>query len=235
MNRDRQTRTSRAAPAPGDVIIFDRQRQPTAEIDTDGAYVDVWPPRLPSSSRRYNMPALPGKVIEHQKPLHVPARRSAQQATEETRTSPTRARRRPHWFVIAGLSAMVVIVLIWGGTSTRDKWIDTQNDWTYTATFRTFSIDQAVGHNGDSAARPSHFIVQNDKRRIVIVEFPADDPGKVIVYYGPVLLGDGQDKTPVTLSFQMDSQTGRVDMVLHVEDQQYVFPNNGQKFMPPAA
>ena len=146
---------------------------------------------------------------------------------------PPRHRRRPHWTVIAILSGVVVLgvfaLVVWAAHT----WNDTLNDWTYTKEFRTFSIDYAVGHNGDSLAHPSHFIVQNNHRNIVIIEFPKDDPGKVIVYYGPSLFGDGQEKTPVTLSFQIDTQTGRIDMVLHVEGQAYIFANNGQKFLPP--
>jgi len=60
-------------------------------------------------------------------------------------------------------------------------WAGVQNDWKFTASFRTFSVDQAVGHDGDSPTHPSHFIVQNDARRIIIIEFPANDASKVAI------------------------------------------------------
>ena len=195
---------------------------------------DPHPNRLPSSSRRYYMPDIQGdvRIKEHKKPLDIPPRRSAT-TTQDVPAARQRARRRPHWLLIAGLTTMFVVLLIWTGIAIHDKWVSTMDDWTYTSSFRTFSIDQAVGHNGDSATRPSHFIVQNDHTKIVIVEFPADDPGKAIVYYGPSLLGAGQDRTPVTISFQPDLQTGRIDLVLHVEGSAYVFTNNGSKFVAP--
>jgi len=129
---------------------------------------------------------------------------------------------------------MIAMLGLWvAGTWVSTKWTDTMNDWTYTQSFRTFSVDHVVGHNGDSSVHPSHFIVQNDKRQIVIIEFPADDEAKAIIYIGPQLIGDGQDRVPVTVSFQLNATTGKVDMVLHVLDQTYVFTNNGKKFVPP--
>jgi hypothetical protein len=211
------------------------EQQVTSDVLPD--FADDPRPKTASSSRRYYLPDLRGGTqVEHRPPLvgTTIKPRSSAQAAAPTTHAPARPQRRIHWLAIAGLSGMVVLVLFVGGSWVHTKWLATMDDWTYTQTFRTFSIDFAVGHNGDSATHPSHFIVQNDKRRIVILEFPADEPGKCIVYYGPVLLGDGQEKTPVTLSFQTDPQTGRMDMVLHVEDQQYLFTNNGTKFVAPA-
>ena len=112
-------------------------------------------------------------------------------------------------------------------------WSNIQANWTYTSSFRTFSVDKAVGHNNDSATHPSHFIVQNDKQHIIIIEGPANDASKSIIYSGPYLVGDGEEKTPVTISFVENLQTGKLDMVLHVEDQSYTFKNDGTKFVTP--
>lgn len=68
---------------------------------------------------------------------------------------------------------------------------------------------------------------------ILIIELPADDWSKAIIYSAPMLIGDGQERTPATISFQADAQTGRLDMLLHVEDQTYLFTNNGQKLVTP--
>ena len=128
----------------------------------------------------------------------------------------------------------MLALLLWvGGSWLGGWWASTQNDWTYTQAFRTYSVDQAVGHNHDSAAHPSHFIVQNDHGRVLLIELPADDPSKVVTYAGPLLLGDGQDRLPITISFQPDPQSGRLDLLLHVEGQSYVFVNTGTKFIPP--
>jgi hypothetical protein len=56
-----------------------------------------------------------------------------------------------------------------------------------------------------------------------------------MIYSGPVLLGNGQDLTPVTLSFSDVNGDGKLDMVLHILDQTIVFLNNGTKFVPPAS
>ena len=144
-------------------------------------------------------------------------------------------RRRVHlpWYLLLAIGVVLALTLWISGAWVTTWWTGTQNDWTYTAQFRTFSIDEAVGHNHDSPNHPSHFIVQNDKRHIIIVELPADDWSKAIIYSAPILIGDGQEKTPATISFQANPQTGRLDMVLHVQDQTYIFTNNGTKFVTP--
>ena len=139
-----------------------------------------------------------------------------------------------HWLVFVGIGAIITLSVWLGAAYINVWWMNTQNDWTYTQAFRTFSIDRAVGHNNDSATHPSHFIVQNDKRHIIIIELPADDFSKSIIYSAPTLIGEGQEKTPATISFVENAQTGRLDIVLHVEDQTYIFTNNGTKFVTPS-
>jgi hypothetical protein len=131
------------------------------------------------------------------------------------------------------LGAILALTLWIGAAWMNVWWTTTSADWTYTHAFRTFSLDQAVGHNGDSATRPSHFIVQNDHRHILLIELPANDASKALIYAGPVLIGDGQESLPVTISFQVNGQTGRLDLVLHIQDQSYVFLNTGTKFVAP--
>jgi len=216
-------------------------------VDEDEIYDDPPPGRLPTSSRRYHQP-LPGqgKQVRYEfqpEVVHtnIPPRRSAQAAagqkardTEEPQALRPKRKRRgwhPLWYLGLG---MIVMLVLWVGLSwLMNWWYTTQNDMTYTKAFRTFSVDYAVGHNNDSSANPSHFIVQNDKRHIIILELPADDASKTVIYTGPQLIGDGQERTPVTISFSLNAQTGRYDMVLHVQDQTYVFTNNGKKFVPP--
>jgi len=221
-----------------------------ADIDGNG---DEWPPRMATSVYRYNT-AVPhgGKVryeVHPDQEQHIPLRSSraaiagGQRVTqrpyadedEELQTNrPGYRRRTPPWYVLLAIGAVLALSIWIGGAWVNKWWTDTQNDWTYTAQFRTFSIDEAVGHNHDSTAHPSHFIVQNDKRHIIIIELPADDWSKAIIYSAPTLIGDGQERTPATLSFQANLQTGRLDMVLHVEDQTYIFTNSGQKFVTPS-
>ncbi len=39
------------------------------------------------------------------------------------------------------------------------------------------------------------------------------------VYNGPTLFGDGQDLTPITLSFKDVTGNGKLDMLIHVRNQ----------------
>jgi hypothetical protein len=225
------------------------------DVDIDGNG-DIFPPLPPTSVYRYDTALSDGgNVRYHVHPdqvQHIP-RRSSRTAPaqgqrvgqasrpaytedeEELRTERPRYRRRVHmhWFVFVGIGAILALSIWICAAYINVWWTNTQNDWTYTQTFRTFSLDRAVGHNNDSNAHPSHFIVQNDKRHIII-ELPADDWSRALIYSAPTLIGDGQEKTPATISFVENMQTGRLDLVLHVQDQTYIFTNNGTKFVTPS-
>ena len=98
---------------------------------------------------------------------------------------------------------------------------------------RTFQIDAIVGHD-DSETHPSHFIAINLNRHVSIIEFPGGQVVHVVIYSGPVLLGDGRDLTPATLTFSDVNGDGKVDMILHILDQSMVYLNNGTRFVPPS-
>jgi hypothetical protein len=72
----------------------------------------------------------------------------------------------------------------------------------------------------------------NLNRHIIVIEFPGGDPTKAKVSIGPTLLGDGQDLTPVTLSFKDVNGDGKPDMLVHIQDQTFVYINDGTQFRP---
>jgi hypothetical protein len=113
-------------------------------------------------------------------------------------------------------------------------WQVQQDDWHYGRP-RTAQYDAVVGHNRDSAANPSHFLALNLNRKVIVIELPAGDPARAKIYLGPTLLGDGQDLTPVTLSFEDRNGDGRPDLNIHIGDQVLVFLNDSkqQKFVAP--
>lgn len=234
--REQQAYTTNQTVPPGAIDLYNRKPRHTTQDEDDGGYDDQWPGRLPSSSRRYYMPDVQGNVTikEHKKPLVVPPRRSAAPAPETAQPAPRR-RSRFHLHPLAwlGIGAIAMLLLYIAWWNVNNWWTGVQQDWQYTSAFRTYSVDAVVGHNGDSTAHPSHFIVQNDKRHILIIELPADDEKKAVIYRAPVLIGDGGEKTPITITFVTNSQTGRLDMVLHVEDQSYIYTNNGTQFIAP--
>lgn len=241
-------------------LPYARPVQPSAEAVEESYELDFQadshPGRVALSGRKLYPTASAQVEYDFQEEIvhtTIPRRSSAQRETEE-QPAADRQRRKPHpnvyhaqppevihmpapkrrvsgWFIL-GVGMLLMLGMWIAGMKVANWWTDVQNNTTYTAAFRTYSVDAVVGHNGDSQAKPSHFIVQNDKRRIIVVELPADDASKAFIYIGPRLIGDGQERTPVTVTFQLNTGTGKIDMVLHVEDQTYVFTNNGKKFVP---
>jgi hypothetical protein len=244
--RQRNVRGTRLPPN-----AYPKVRQRTAHEDDELYEDEDLSTRPPRSAVRYQPEEIyqSGNTSIYAGQVVIPKRRStqphpppAQQYQQERYTEgidedverPGYHRRvRLPWYALLAIGAVLALTLWISGAWVNKWWTNTQNDWTYTQAFRTFSIDAVVGHNHDSTNHPSHFIVQNDKRHILIVELPADDWSKAIIYSAPTLIGDGQEKTPATISFQANPQTGRLDMVLHVENQTYLFPNNGTKFITP--
>jgi hypothetical protein len=198
----------------------------STQIDDDDR---IYNTRLPSSARRYQTD-VDGRVIQqgnrriviHNAP---PPRRGQE---PEYETEPARPRRRVHWLVYIGL-AMFIMILGWITFNALSNWWQTtQDDWHYGRP-RTFQIDAVVGHH-DSASNPSHFIATNLNGKITIIEIPGGDASHSVIYIGPALLGQGQDLTPVTISFNDVNGDGKPDMILHVLNQNIIFLNNGSKF-----
>jgi hypothetical protein len=247
-----------------------RQEPVTDDVmEQDEEYDDVWPTRLPSSSRRYLAPPdvyqetgrgqADARAYSSQRtPGHgrtgqyasIPPRRSATQtsipAIKSNRSRapytddvPTRREsdrlqyssgRRFHWMLFVGL-AMFIMVLGWIAFSALANWWQvTQDDWHYGRP-RTFQMDAVVGHN-DTPQTPSHFIAINLNRRIMIIEIPGGDESKTKIYFGPTLMGDGQDLTPVTLTFKDVNGDGKPDMIVNIQDTHFVFINENGGFRP---
>jgi hypothetical protein len=149
----------------------------------------------------------------------------------ETRKLPARRFDAGRLLVVVGI-ALLIMLLGWLALSWLGNWWQTQtNDWTYGRP-RTFQIDAVVGHH-DDASHPSHFIAMNLNRHVLVIEMPGDNPSKALIYTGPTLVGDGQDLTPVTLTFVDVNGDGKPDMEIHILDQVIVFLNNGSKFVAP--
>lgn len=206
-------------------------------------YDDVWPTRLPTSARRYNVPTdqttweyMQGnrKYIFHQGP--PPVRQSTQIPSRTQRphqadsSQEPHSRGRVHWLLIFGIGMLAMLALWTLGSQLVNWWSVTQEDWHYGRP-RIFQTDAVVGHS-DSTANPSHFLALNLNRHIIIIEFPGGDPSKAKIYSGPTLLGDGQDLTPVILSFKDVNGDGLPDMLVHVQDQTFVMINDHGQFRP---
>lgn len=148
-------------------------------------------------------------------------------------------RRNIHWLLPVGIG-MLAMLALWVTSTWVLAWsVQRYNDVRY-GTPRTYQVDSAVGHGGDNAKHPSHFIAINLNRQPVITEFMAGDPSKAVVYVAPLYIaGDGGDLAPVTVEFRSVVVGGtKPDMIVHVhlsnqvQDQLYVFINDGTRFRP---
>lgn len=227
--RNQRTRTTHAVPSTADKIS-------TNDISEDERlYIPAF---SGGSAIRYTTEGHP--VIRQGKREYVlhpeQTQRAARQIQQPYRASylPEPARRparRAHSLVIFGIGMIVMILVFigisWAGSAWQQHNLDAQYGFP-----RTYQIDAVVGHNGDSAANPSHFTFENLRGKIVITEFPAGDPAKAIVYTGPILSGPGAAAVPVTGSFEDTNGDGKPDMILHIGDQTLVYLNNGAKFVP---
>jgi hypothetical protein len=166
----------------------------------------------------------------HRGQAQLPPPRQTDEVAVPVKKKQRRFRIHPLFFIGLGLLTMIIGFVLFNAIG---AWWHTHNDDTTYGRPRTFQIDVVVGH-GDSAKHPSHFIAINLSRHIVIIEIPGGDPSRSVIYSGGLLVGDGQDLAPVTLSFVDTHNTGKLDMVIHVGDQTIVFTNNGTKFVPPS-
>jgi len=144
--------------------------------------------------------------------------------------APRHRRFRFHWLFWVGI-ALFIMIFGWIALSTLGTWVtNAHNQLTYGYP-RTFQTDYNVGH-GTAADPNSHFIAINLNKQIEVIEFPGDDPAKSKIYIGPTLIGQGQELTPVTLSFEDVNNDGKPDLVIHVADSKFVFLNTGTGFKP---
>jgi hypothetical protein len=226
-------------------------RTPTRHDAEEDEYDEVWPARLPTSTRRYTqLPTQQGAATQQPRkrvvnvydlPTNIPLRSSrttthgyalppGQPAPRPTPVQPShRTDHHVHWLLLVGVGMLAMFALWVVGTGLV-TWGSTQlDDWHYGRP-RTFQMDARVGH--DDAVTPSHFIALNLNRHIIIIELPGGDPSKARIYTGPTLFGDGQDLTPVTLSFKDVNGDGKPDMLVHMQDQTVVFINDGTQFRP---
>jgi hypothetical protein len=135
--------------------------------------------------------------------------------------------RRFRWGLAFGIGMVITLVLWILGSMVLTWWHVKQDDLTYGRP-RTFQTDVMIGHN--DAHMPSHFLAINLHRHIEVIECPGSDCSKAIVYTGPVLIGEGQDLASVTLEFKDVNGDGKLDMLVHVQGQTFVFLNDAGRF-----
>jgi hypothetical protein len=220
------------------------QQDDTEEFDDDD---DLYPTRMPTSARRYQMETRAPLGVMTQQPrkrvvrVHdFPLRRSRTQGYPPLQGPPaqpppldppsqTRTRPRVHWVLFVGIGMLVMVFVCYLLSVCLTWWQITQDDWHYGRP-RTYQVDARVGHS--DSVMPSHFTVINLNRHVIVIELPGADPARAKIYLGPTLSRDGQDLTPVTLSFKDVNGDGQPDMLIHIQDQTIVFLNENGAFRP---
>jgi len=134
-----------------------------------------------------------------------------------------------HWMLLVGVGMLAMGALWVVGNVLVTLGSTQMDDWHYGRP-RTFQIDARVGHDDDVTS--SHFIAMNLNRHVIIIELPGGDATKAKIYNGPTLFGDGQDLTPVTLTFKDVNGDGKLDMEIHIQDQTLVMINENGSFRP---
>lgn len=135
--------------------------------------------------------------------------------------------------LVAILIGMVVAILLVMALGAFSSWWRVYQDDIHYGRPRTYQIDAVVGH-GDSAANPTHFIFLNLHRHVEIIEIDGGNPARTHIYVGPVLFGDGQDLTPVTGEIRDVNGDGKPDLIVHIQNQEIIYLNNGTIFVPQA-
>jgi hypothetical protein len=215
------------------------EQYPVTEASDDSEESDsLYPTRTRSSALRYSSITAeqPQVYIQGNRRLVFhhglpPTRQTTHHApprnTEEPEIRSTR--RRFHWLLFVAVF-LLVMLLGWVLVNVLLNWWQvTQDDWQYGRP-RTFQVDQRVGHADEKT--PTHFVAMNLNHHVQIIECPASDCTRAIVYTGPQLYGDQNNLMPVTLSFKDVNGDGKPDMIVHVGNQVYVFINDGSKFRP---
>ncbi|HLI87723.1 MAG TPA: VCBS repeat-containing protein [Ktedonobacteraceae bacterium] len=185
------------------------------------------PPQVPTQrQRRHPNPKRPTPSdTVYEMP---PARTDPESYLPERRRLP-----RLHWFVWVG-GALFLMLIGWMALSALGNWWqNTRDTWQYGMP-RTEQVDANVGH-GTKSHPQSHFIAENLQGQIIVIEFPGDDPTRAKVYIGPSLIGPGDDLAPATLTFPDVNHDGRPDLVIHVNNSQFIFlnqPNGTFKAVP---
>lgn len=90
---------------------------------------------------------------------------------------------------------------------------------------RTFSTDGYMGYREQTGV-PTHFIVVNAHRQVLITIMPGGDPSHVLVIKGPYLFGPGEEFSPATLDLTDTNHDGYPDLRLHVAGQTLVYLND---------
>ena len=130
---------------------------------------------------------------------------------------------------VLGMAALAGVVALYLVLSALFNFVQTKLDDMQYGRPRTTHLDAYVGHAGEEASQPSHFLALNLDRRIVLIELPGGDTKNATTITGPYLFGDGEDLTPIKLSAEDVTGDGAADLLVTVKNEQLVYVNERAK------
>jgi hypothetical protein len=146
-------------------------------------------------------------------------------ATEARKFVPSQA----HPLLYLGLG-MIVMLLLWTILSAIFGWFTTVLDDIHYGRPRTTQVDAYVGH--EVGKTPSHFIAENLRGRVLIIELPGGDAQHARIFVGPQISGVDADRDPVTLSFVDRNGNHHPDMLVQFGSMQIWYVNEHGTFVP---
>jgi len=214
-----------------------RRSQPIhSDVDDDDTLYDT---RMPSSTRRYKSfdtlddPRLQrGNLVQRRASRttqHTPAMVSNAVAPSQLNTQQEHLAANKHLLLVTLLIGMIITILLLMALNALTSWWQEYQDNLHYGYPRTSQLDAVVGHN-DSQQDPTHFIFLNLRGHIEIIEIPGGDVSHARIFTGPTLFGDGRDLIPVT--GEIRNEDGRRDLIVHIQNQQIAFVNDGTTFHP---
>ena len=173
----------------------------------------------------YFNPRIPSSAIRRDTQGNQVIRRGNRQFVLHNEPPP---KRKVHWTLILGIG-MALMLGLWAGLIWASNWW-TQHQLDATYGFpRTYQVD-AVIYAGDTADHPSHYIFLNLNGTVQIIELPHGDSAHARIYKGPTIFSDQGALVPVTGEFK--NVGGKVEMLIHIQNQLVVYVNDGTQFKP---
>ena len=92
---------------------------------------------------------------------------------------------------------------------------------------RFWQTDQVLGLDNDSSSHKTHLVFQNVNGHVFFLVLPAGDVTKSLMYSVVNLYGDDAANWPVTATFEDVNHDGKVDVIVTIGDQHFVYLNTG--------
>lgn len=133
------------------------------------------------------------------------------------------------------ITALLAILAIYVLMSAVVEWAQVGIDDLRYGRPRAMHLEGFVGHSGETATQPTHFIALNLDRQVMVVEIPGGDPAQVRSFAGPYLFGANEDLTPVLLSLHDVDGDGYNDLLIDVRNERVIYLNRDGSFRLPNA